>query len=90
MDDGGVTEVMSAHTVGSCPGLGQAARTVEMFHPQLVAGQDHQHHRQADGVRNHLLCGGGHVHMHDGDGLGAVLAGCTEEYGTDLKISQMT
>ena len=45
MDDGGVTEVLSTHTVGSCPGLGQAAQTVEMFHPQLVAGQDCQHHR---------------------------------------------
>ena len=47
-------------------------------------GQDYQHHRQAYGGGSHQLCGGGHVHIHDGDDdeLVSVLAGFTEECRT--------
>ena len=30
-------------------------------------GQDYQHYRQSYGGGSHQLCGGGHVHIHDGD-----------------------
>ena len=89
----GVTVVLSAHVVGSGPGLGQAVPTVGKLHPQLVTGPDWQLHRQAYGGRNHLLCGGVRVHLHDGDvdRLVTVLSGCTEDCRThSLEISQRT
>ena len=88
MDDGGVTEVLSTHTVGSCPGLGQAAQTVEMFHPQLVAGQDCQHHRLM--VSGTICCVVEFVYTDTMVTGFAGLSVCTEECGTNLKISQMT
>ena len=61
-----------------------------ILQPQLPVGQDCQHHIQAYGGDGQLLGGGVRVHDGDGDGLGAVRAGCTGECGTNLKISQMT
>ena len=55
-------------------------------------GQDFQHYRQSYGGRSQQLCGGGHVHIHDGDDdeLGSVRAGFTEECRTPgLEISQV-